>query len=200
MIIMTNTTEDIKPEDLNKVELINQYFNSRKEMLKGEVPFYLSAYKVMGEAMKKAKVTVFNKKAQEYLKKQYGVELFEGFPEDIRRQHVSYANFVGKNPKECEKVAKETGKAISGVVGAVKKKDKKEPAEKVENKKPTKDLTEKDMVSQLIEMRMYCQLKKWDFEALVQVSAQDTKKTLATLIQKDGIQETVENVKEKVAA
>jgi hypothetical protein len=184
---MTNTTEDIKPEDLNKVELINQYFNSRKEMLKGEVPFYLSAYKVMGEAMKKAKVTVFNKKAQEYLKKQYGVELFDGFPEDIRRQHVSYANFVGKNPKECEKVAKETGKAISGVVGAVKKKDKKEPAEKVENKKPSKVLTEKDMVSQLIEMRIFCKLNKWDFEKLVKLSSEDIKESLTALIKEDKV-------------
>ena len=182
---MTNIKEDIQTEDLNKVELINQYFNDRKEMLKGEVPAYLSAYKVMCEAMKKAKVTVFNKKAQEYLKKQYGVELFQGFPEDIRRQHVSYANFVGKNPEECEKVSKETGKAISGVVGAVKKKDKKAPAEKVENKKPAKDLTEKDMVSQLIEMRIYCQLKKWDFEKLVKLSSQDTKESLTTLIKED---------------
>ena len=70
-MIMPNTTEDIKPEDLNKVELINEYFNSRKEMLKGEVPSYLSAYNVICEAMKKAKVTVFNKKAQEYLKKHH---------------------------------------------------------------------------------------------------------------------------------
>ena len=186
-MIMPNTTEDIKPEDLNKVELINEYFNSRKEMLKGEVPSYLSAYNVICEAMKKAKVTVFNKKAQEYLKKQYGVELFEGFPEDIRRQHVSYANFVGKNPEECEKVSKETGKAISGVVGAVKKKDKKAPTKKVESKKAPVVETEKDMVQQLVAMRMYCQLKKWDFEALVQLSAQATKKTLETLIKKEKV-------------
>ena len=185
MMIMTNTIEDIKPEDLNKVELINQYFNSRKEMLRDEVPSYLSAYNVMCEAMKKAKVKVFNKKAQEYLKKEYGVELFDGFPEDIRRQHVSYANFVGKNPEECEKVSKETGKAICGVVGAVKKKDKKEPAKKVENKKPAKVLTEKDMVSQLIEMRIYCQLQKWDFEKLVKLSSQDTKESLTALIKNE---------------
>jgi len=179
MIIMT--------KQLNDVQKVNAYMNDRQKVLADEVTFYTLAYKVMTEAMGKAKVKFFNNKAQSYLKGKYGVELFEGFSEESRRQHVSYANFVGKNPEECEKVAKETGKAISGVVGAVKKKDKKAPTKKVENKKAPVVETEKDMVQQLVLIRRYCEVKQWDFEALVKLSAQDTKKTLETLIKKEKV-------------
>jgi hypothetical protein len=177
----------IMVKQLNDVQKVNAYMNDRQKVLADEVTFYTLAYSVMTEAMGKAKVKFFNNKAQTYLKGKYGVELFEGFSEESRRQHVSYANFVGKNPKECEKVAKETGKAISGVVGAVKKKDKKAPTKKVESKKAPVVETEKDMVQQLVLIRRYCEVKQWDFEALVKLSAQSTKKTLETLIKKEKV-------------
>ena len=89
----------IMVKQLNDVQKVNAYMNDRQKVLADEVRFYTLAYTVMTEAMEKANVKFFNNKAQSYLKDKYGVELFEGFSEESRRQHVSYANFVGKKAK-----------------------------------------------------------------------------------------------------